>query len=368
MAEKEDDFDFDIYGDDSAQNYEEADPQAHDGGALSTGDEHYDESYQGQNAQVGDSSYQMTEDASATVTEPQDSTQQHYDASATAPNSSETAHSDQMQHGTKRKVGDDAETPTEPGATSALSLSELNWWTSEDELRGWTNECGVEEQLRDITFNEHKVNGKSKGQAFVEFASAAAATAVKHKIESFDPKDNFGKKYIVSYHNPNINPYKNPPKDVAGRKDHGQTNRGPGHMNQGPRGGMGSYGGRGNYQNRGGMGFQNRNYNQNMNMGMGGFGVGGGGGGGMGFQGGMNPMNNFGNFNRGGMMGNMRGGMGGRGGRGGMGGGFNPMMGMGMGMGMPNMQMGMGMGNMGGTMQSFFTPCSPRKGIPRRAF
>lgn len=372
MAEKEDDFDFDIYGDDSAQTYEEADQQPTDANAVNAGEAQYDEAYQAQDAQVGDESYQMTEDTQTTAAEGQEG-DQHYDASAGLPNASEAMQSDQVQQGTKRKSGDDAETPIDPAATSALSLSELNWWTSEDEIRGWANECGVEDQMKELTFNEHKVNGKSKGQvgiaavvreptsknepqAFIEFASAAAATAVKHRIESLDTKDNFGKKFIATYHAPNMNPYKNPPKDVAGRKDHGPGNRNAsGHMGQNPRGGMNSFGGRGNYQNRGGMGFQNRNYNQGMNMNMG-----GGFGGNMGFQSGMNPMGNFGNFNRGGMMGGMRGGMGGRGGRGGMGGGFNPMMGMGgMGMGMPNMPMGMGMGNMGGMMNPFYPPFQP---------
>lgn len=49
------------------------------------------------------------------------------------------------------------------GATTSIKLSELQWWTTEDEIRGWANQAGAEDQLREITFNEHKVNGKSKG-------------------------------------------------------------------------------------------------------------------------------------------------------------------------------------------------------------
>lgn len=66
------------------------------------------------------------------------------------------------QHGVKRKVNPD-ERPVDPNATNALLISDLQWWNTEDELRAWVNEANCEDELRDITFSEHKVNGKSKG-------------------------------------------------------------------------------------------------------------------------------------------------------------------------------------------------------------
>lgn len=66
------------------------------------------------------------------------------------------------EQGTKRKEGEDTR-EVDPGATSALRLGELQWWISEDDIRGWANQCGCEDELKDVTFNEHKVNGKSKG-------------------------------------------------------------------------------------------------------------------------------------------------------------------------------------------------------------
>lgn len=66
------------------------------------------------------------------------------------------------QQGVKRKEGSD-DRPVDPGATSALMISELNWWNTDDDIRGWVRQAGCEGELKDITFSEHKVNGKSKG-------------------------------------------------------------------------------------------------------------------------------------------------------------------------------------------------------------
>lgn len=67
-----------------------------------------------------------------------------------------------QQQGVKRKGGSD-DRPVDPGATTALLISDLHWWNTDDDVRGWVNQAQVEDELRDITFSEHKVNGKSKG-------------------------------------------------------------------------------------------------------------------------------------------------------------------------------------------------------------
>ena len=64
--------------------------------------------------------------------------------------------------GLKRKDGAD-DRPIDPGATGALFVSELNWWINDDDVRGWANQSGCEDELEEVTFSEHKVNGKSKG-------------------------------------------------------------------------------------------------------------------------------------------------------------------------------------------------------------
>lgn len=63
--------------------------------------------------------------------------------------------------GTKRKEFDDQ--TVDPAATSALIISELTWWTTEDHIRDWISDAGAGNLLNDVTFSEHKVNGKSKG-------------------------------------------------------------------------------------------------------------------------------------------------------------------------------------------------------------
>lgn len=67
-----------------------------------------------------------------------------------------------QQQGVKRKGGSD-DRPIDPGATTALLISELHWWNTDDDVRGWVNQAQVEDELKEITFSEHKVNGKSKG-------------------------------------------------------------------------------------------------------------------------------------------------------------------------------------------------------------
>ncbi|KAF2030305.1 hypothetical protein EK21DRAFT_112027 [Setomelanomma holmii] len=274
-----------------------------------------------------------------------------------------------QKQGTKRKQGEDDDRPTDPGATAALMINDVNWWVSEEDIRGWANQSGCEDELNEVTFNEHKVNGKSKGQVYVQLRSPQAATALKHQIDSLFKDQAHAKKPTAIFNPPQHNPFKTLPKDVPPR-DKGRNDRGSsgGYGNQtgsfnNNRGGYN----RGNFNNRGGgMGFQNRNFSGP---------AGGNMGGNMGY-GGQPPMNNFtgnamgaggmnnfgGGFNRGGMMGNnMRGGMGNRGGRGGMGmnnigGGMGmnmPMAGNMMGMGGINMGIGGNMGMMGGGMGGF---------------
>ncbi|KAF2090135.1 hypothetical protein K490DRAFT_54539 [Saccharata proteae CBS 121410] len=375
----DDNFDIDIYGDDP-QDYQQENQNVNDAKQLDgqveqpMPDAQHDSAPQ--NATV------KTED-NATIKQEENgdmsSDEQHKIASTggSSYNQLQPPKQAPIQQGTKRKEGAD-DRPVDHAATTALLISELHWWTNEDDVRGWANQSGCEDELVDVTFNEHKVNGKSKGQVFVELSSPQAATALKSTIESFGSGQTYAKKHTVVFHQPHINPYRTLPKDVPNRKGN-DTSRNDnrtssftsnsGGMSNNFNGGGGFRGGRGGFNaNRGNMagynanrsfspmgGMQNAGFNP-----MGGFA-------GNPMAGGMNM--GFNNFNRGGgMMGGMRGGMGARGGRGGMNGGMGgmpmggmggmPMGGMG-GMGMPMGAMGgMGMG-MGGMQGGFAGAAQP---------
>lgn len=174
MAE-EDNFDIDIYGDDEAQNYQQdnsgseakhADAndnlnediynasQPSDNASKQEGDGHstQDDSKQQDNHHGPDGSNERPSDERQQISSTGGSTHNQLQAPKQAP----------VQQGVKRKEGAD-DRSVDPGATSALLISDLHWWTCEDDIRGWANQSRCEDELKDITFNEHKVNGKSKG-------------------------------------------------------------------------------------------------------------------------------------------------------------------------------------------------------------
>ena len=167
-----DDFDIDIYGDDSAQDYQDtagqgAEVKQDDPSAMHT-DSHYDEpTASSSEIKVDTPDQKIKHESSQSAAANGDAHQEN----GTQQISSTSGSNDQIQlpkqapqqQGVKRKQGDDDERPTDPGATAALMINDLNWWISEEDIRGWANQSGCEDELLEVTFNEHKVNGKSKG-------------------------------------------------------------------------------------------------------------------------------------------------------------------------------------------------------------
>ncbi|KAF2146283.1 uncharacterized protein K452DRAFT_305234 [Aplosporella prunicola CBS 121167] len=364
----DDNFDIDIYGDDNTQEYNQNESEVK---AESQTEAMPDAPQNSETPKPEDDKAKQHENNGTNG----DQTQAISSTGGSSQNQLQPPKQAPVQQGVKRKEGPD-DRPVDANATTALLISELHWWTNEDDIRGWANQSGCEDELVDVTFNEHKVNGKSKGQCFVELSSHQAATALKHTIESFGQGQQYAKKHTAVFHAPHINPYRTLPKDVPNRKEGNQSRGGSfsgspamSNSNFHSGGGGGFRGGRGGF-NRGGnmgMGYNNRNFSSPMNGGP----MGGGFNGPMGGMnpiGGMGAMNNMGfnGFGRGGGMMGMRGGMGPNRGRGGMGGGMNPGMMGGMGpmgaMGAMGMNPGMmgGMNNMGamGAMGMQATPSS----------
>lgn len=361
----EEDFEIDVYGDaEGGQDQQDE-----------TNDQPAEEYNQAENQEQHEQHEQHPEENHEMQEGDQNGSAEYDDYGMDGQNDDQQASASDHPQGVKRKQEDD-ERPIDQNATNAVLLSDMQWWDNEDQIREWTQAAECEDELKDITFSEHKVNGKSKGQvpihlvrasrankltttnsqAYVEFTSPQASTALKRYIESLQSAEGATqqRRPSVSFHITTTNPFKTLPKDAPQRQSRdgqgrggapaGQTfhnTGGPANNFQNGTPGTGYQGN--NYRGRGGYrGGMRGGYNQNY-----------GGGGFNNNNNGMNGFNAMGGvgFNRGGMGGfpNNRGGpnMRARGGMGMMNGPMGMANPMAMGGMMPNMGMmgnGMGMG------------------------
>lgn len=147
MATEDDNFDIDIYGD----------------AGNDQGDSNDDPKL------VRDASEPTSQSVSQTPQSAPTAAESHAPAQPTPPTNGDhhtphqtsTPTAPAAPHGVKRKEYDDR--PMDGAATTALLVSDLFWWTTDDDVRGWAAQAGCEDELKDVTFSEHKVNGKSKG-------------------------------------------------------------------------------------------------------------------------------------------------------------------------------------------------------------
>jgi len=163
MASEEDNFDIDIYGDggeDYGQEVAQEEVKA---------DEKPDEAPESMEtiptaSNILSPNGQIEESGLKQETQPEgsDVAQKIASTDQSAPDPVHLPKQAPQAQGLKRKDGPD-DRFVDPGATSALFVSELHWWINDDDIRGWANQSQCEDELEEITFSEHKVNGKSKG-------------------------------------------------------------------------------------------------------------------------------------------------------------------------------------------------------------
>lgn len=170
MASEEDNFDIDIYGDGGE------DPQVEP--EVTTGEDHSfatDNVTEPQNestpqAEAGDDSQPLdlepnikSESEVEEEQQPNDVAQKIASTDTSAPDPVHLPKQAPQEQGFKREEGSTDERFVDPNASPSLLVSELHWWVNDDDVRGWANQCRCEDELEEITFSEHKVNGKSKG-------------------------------------------------------------------------------------------------------------------------------------------------------------------------------------------------------------
>lgn len=148
MSAEDDNFDIDIYGDGGGLNTNEPGDIKHDDTEFIL--DAPDAAHQG----GAQSDAQRTGNGDNAATNGQ-----HIPSFESAPQDQTPKEMPTFQQGVKRQE----DRPSDPDATTALLISDLFWWTTDDDIRGWVHQAGVEDELKDVTFSEHKVNGKSKG-------------------------------------------------------------------------------------------------------------------------------------------------------------------------------------------------------------
>ncbi|KAI9140490.1 hypothetical protein BKA69DRAFT_1125584 [Paraphysoderma sedebokerense] len=140
---------------------------------------------------------------------------------------------------------------------TALVISELHWWTNDEDLKSIaTDATGDPKCVKDVGFFEHKVNGKSRGTAYMLFTTAEAAAKTKERLDKIEIDS---RKPVTNVSYDAINPFRTMPKEPPNKAGGAaQTSHGRGKPFVRPPGGRGQAGGFGRPPYQGSGGFRPR--------------------------------------------------------------------------------------------------------------
>ncbi|KAF7725705.1 hypothetical protein EC973_009422 [Apophysomyces ossiformis] len=111
--------------------------------------------------------------------------------------------------------------------TTSIYVGELAWklkvyinkYVTDEDIKAPLVDIGIAGELKDLTFFEHKVNGKSRGIVFLEFSSAEVASRAK---EVLDDAQLGGRKPATTF-TTSTNPFKHLPKEPPQKTQRMQT-------------------------------------------------------------------------------------------------------------------------------------------------